>query len=75
MPSRRPARNSSGRTQSNLRLYGRDLAGAAIERGIQVGLGADWLPSGSPSLLAELKVARQSLIEEGHRQPRASSSG
>jgi hypothetical protein len=53
--------------QSNLRLYARTtLAGAAIERGIQVGLGADWLPSGSPSLLAELKVARQSLIEEGH---------
>ena len=53
--------------QSNLRLYGRTtLAGAAIKRGIQVGLGADWLPSGSPSLLAELKVARQSLVEEGH---------
>jgi hypothetical protein len=53
--------------QSNLRLYGRTTkAGAAIDRGIQVGLGADWLPSGSPSLLAELKVARQSLIEEGH---------
>jgi hypothetical protein len=53
--------------QSNLRLYGRTTrAGAAIKRGIRVGLGADWLPSGSPSLLAELKVARQSLIEEGH---------
>jgi hypothetical protein len=52
--------------QSNLRLYGRTtLAGAAIARGIPVGLGADWLPSGSPSLLAELKVARQALIEEG----------
>jgi hypothetical protein len=52
--------------QSNLRLYGRTtLSGAAIKRGIQVGLGADWLPSGSPSLLAELKVARQSLMEEG----------
>jgi 5-methylthioadenosine/S-adenosylhomocysteine deaminase len=52
--------------QSNLRLYGKTtLAGAAIQRGIAVGLGADWLPSGSPSLLAELKVARQSLIEEG----------
>ncbi len=52
--------------QSNLRLYGRTtLAGAAIKRGIAVGLGADWLPSGSPSLLAELKVARQALIEEG----------
>jgi 5-methylthioadenosine/S-adenosylhomocysteine deaminase len=52
--------------QSNLRLYGSTTrAGAAIERGITVGLGADWLPSGSPSLLAELKVARQSLVEEG----------
>ena len=52
--------------QSNLRLYGRTTrAGAAMERGIAVGLGADWLPSGSPSLLAELKVARQALIEEG----------
>lgn len=52
--------------QSNLRLYGSTtLAGAARARGIRVGLGADWLPSGSPSLLAELKVARQALIEEG----------
>ena len=52
--------------QSNLRLYAKTtLAGAAIQRGIPVGLGADWLPSGSPSLLAELKVARQALIEEG----------
>jgi 5-methylthioadenosine/S-adenosylhomocysteine deaminase len=52
--------------QSNLRLYGTTTrAGAALERGITVGLGADWLPSGSPSLLAELKVARQALIEEG----------
>jgi 5-methylthioadenosine/S-adenosylhomocysteine deaminase len=52
--------------QSNLRLYGRTtLAGAARARGIRVGLGADWLPSGSPSLLAELKIARRSLMEEG----------
>jgi 5-methylthioadenosine/S-adenosylhomocysteine deaminase len=52
--------------QSNLRLYGKTTrAAAAKERGITVGLGADWLPSGSPSLLAELKVARQALIEEG----------
>jgi cytosine/adenosine deaminase-related metal-dependent hydrolase len=52
--------------QSNLRLYGKTTrAGAALERGVTVGLGADWLPSGSPSLLAELKVARQALIEEG----------
>ena len=52
--------------QSNLRLYGRTTrAGTAIRRGISLALGADWLPSGSPSLLAELKVARQALIEEG----------
>ena len=52
--------------QSNLRLYGATtLAGAARARNIRVGLGADWLPSGSPSLLAELKVARRALIEEG----------
>ncbi|HEY7524051.1 MAG TPA: amidohydrolase family protein, partial [Candidatus Limnocylindrales bacterium] len=29
---------------------------------------ADWLPSGSPSLLAELKVARRALIGEGKPQ-------
>ena len=53
--------------QSNLRLYGQTtLAGEAIARGVTVGLGADWLPSGSPSLLAEHKVARQALVEQGH---------
>jgi hypothetical protein len=30
-----------------------------------VGLGADWLPSGSTSLLAEIKVARRSLVAQG----------
>jgi cytosine/adenosine deaminase-related metal-dependent hydrolase len=55
--------------QSNLRLYGSTtLAGEAIARGVKVGLGADWLPSGSPSLLAELKIARRALIEEGKPQ-------
>ena len=29
-------------------------------------LGADWLPSGSMSLLAEMKVARQQLLEQDH---------
>jgi 5-methylthioadenosine/S-adenosylhomocysteine deaminase len=53
--------------QSNLRLYGETTrAGEALERGLPVGLGADWLPSGSTSLLAELKVARRSLQEQGH---------
>jgi cytosine/adenosine deaminase-related metal-dependent hydrolase len=48
--------------QSNLRLYGETTAAArAFERGIPVGLGADWLPSGSQSLLAELSVARREL--------------
>jgi hypothetical protein len=31
-----------------------------------VGLGADWLPSGSTSLLAELKVAERTLARQGH---------
>ncbi len=54
--------------QSNLRLYGETtLAGAALQRGVTVGLGADWLPSGSTSLLAEVKVARRCLALEGHR--------
>jgi 5-methylthioadenosine/S-adenosylhomocysteine deaminase len=48
--------------QSNLRLYGETTAAArAVELGIPVGLGADWLPSGSQSLLAELSVARRTL--------------
>jgi len=52
--------------QSNLRLYGAttDVA-SALELGVQVALGADWLPSGSPSLLAELQVARRSLAAQG----------
>ena len=52
--------------QSNLRLYGETTKAAdALELGLPVGLGADWLPSGSTSLLAELKVARRSLQEQG----------
>ena len=53
--------------QSNLRLYGEttDVA-SALEIGLPVALGADWLPSGSPSLLAEITVARRCLIEQGH---------
>jgi 5-methylthioadenosine/S-adenosylhomocysteine deaminase len=53
--------------QSNLRLYGEttDVA-TALAIGLPVGLGADWLPSGSPSLLAELTVARRCLLEQGH---------
>ena len=52
--------------QSNLRLYGgtTDVA-SALEIGLPVALGADWLPSGSPSLLAELQVARRALAAQG----------
>jgi 5-methylthioadenosine/S-adenosylhomocysteine deaminase len=48
--------------QSNLRLYGAttDVA-SALQLGIPVSLGADWLPSGSQSLLAEMQVARRAL--------------
>jgi len=56
--------------QSNLRLYGQttDVA-AALDAGVTVGLGADWLPSGSQSLLAELKVVRRVLAEQGRPLP------
>src|SRR3954469_5922147 len=51
--------------QSNLRLYGKTTPVAEIlRRGIPVGLGADWLPSGSPSLFAELRIARRVLREQ-----------
>ena len=53
--------------QSNLRLYGSTTAVArALELGVPVALGADWLPSGSPSLLAEMRVARRQLAAQGH---------
>jgi 5-methylthioadenosine/S-adenosylhomocysteine deaminase len=58
--------------QSNLRLYGQTTHAAhAISLGIPVGLGSDWLPSGSPSLLSELKVARRVLRQQGaNRTPK-----
>lgn len=53
--------------QSNLRLYGQTTQVAeALRTGLPVGLGADWLPSGSLSLLAEMTVARQELLNQGH---------
>lgn len=52
--------------QSNLRLYGETTRVAdALAVGLPLALGADWLPSGSTSLLAELKVARQELANQG----------
>jgi cytosine/adenosine deaminase-related metal-dependent hydrolase len=52
--------------QSNLRLYGETTRAAdAIDVGLPMALGADWLPSGSLSLLAEMKVARQELVDQG----------
>jgi len=58
--------------QSNLRLYAETTKAAhAIELGIPVGLGADWLPSGSTSLLAEMKVARRCLTDQSGRDPGA----
>ncbi len=53
--------------QSNLRLYGETTRVAdALDVGLPVALGADWLPSGSMSLLAEMTVARQALLDQGH---------
>ncbi len=43
---------------SNLLLYGRTTQVlAAADAGVLVSLGTDWMPSGSPTLLQELKVA------------------
>jgi 5-methylthioadenosine/S-adenosylhomocysteine deaminase len=54
--------------QSNLRLYGETTKAAeALSLDLPVALGADWLPSGSPSLLDELRVARRILKEQGSR--------
>ena len=54
--------------QSNLRLYGETTRAAdAFDLDLPVGLGADWLPSGSTSLLAELKVARRCLFDQEAR--------
>ena len=53
--------------QSNLRLYGQTTPAAdALRLGLPVALGADWLPSGSTSLLAEVRVARRALAAQGH---------
>jgi cytosine/adenosine deaminase-related metal-dependent hydrolase len=58
--------------QSNLRLYAETTKAAhAIDLGIPVALGADWLPSGSTSLLAEMKVARRCLTEQSGKDPGA----
>src|SRR4029453_9408668 len=44
---------------SNLLLYGQTAQiKSAKERGIRIGLGSDWSPSGSKNLLGELKAAR-----------------
>jgi cytosine/adenosine deaminase-related metal-dependent hydrolase len=52
--------------ESNLRLYGKTTAiAAALGLGIPVGIGADWLPSGSPTLMSELRVARRVLHNLG----------
>ncbi len=51
---------------SNFLLYGKtaDVAGMKA-RGICIGLGSDWSPTGSKNLLGELKVARLVSAESG----------
>jgi cytosine/adenosine deaminase-related metal-dependent hydrolase len=50
---------------SNLLLYGRTAQiYDALAEGVLVALGTDWSPSGSPNLLAELKVADRALRDE-----------
>lgn len=52
--------------QSNLRLYEQttDIK-AALDANVPIGLGADWMPSGSLSLLHELKIAERCLAQQG----------
>jgi 5-methylthioadenosine/S-adenosylhomocysteine deaminase len=51
--------------QSNLRLYDETTdVKAALDAGVPVALGADWMPSGSPSLLHELKIAQRVLAKQ-----------
>jgi 5-methylthioadenosine/S-adenosylhomocysteine deaminase len=51
---------------SNLLLYGQTAhVRAAKEAGVRIALGSDWSPSGSKSLLGELKVARIVADEQG----------
>jgi cytosine/adenosine deaminase-related metal-dependent hydrolase len=51
---------------SNLLLYGQTAnMEEAKEAGVRIGLGSDWSPSGSKSLLGELKVARIVAAERG----------
>jgi cytosine/adenosine deaminase-related metal-dependent hydrolase len=48
--------------RSNLQLYGRTTnVYEALAEGVPVSLGTDWTPSGSSSLLGELKVANRAL--------------
>ena len=62
--------------QSNLRLYGETtLAAEALDVGVTMGLGADWLPSGSQSLLHEMKVARRELSRPGRQSARPPPGG
>jgi 5-methylthioadenosine/S-adenosylhomocysteine deaminase len=52
--------------QSNLRLYREttDIK-AALDAGVPVCLGADWMPSGSMSLLEEMRVAANEMHNQG----------
>jgi len=56
--------------QSNLRLYDETTdVKSALDAGLPVALGADWMPSGSPSLLHELKIAERALAQQGADVP------
>ena len=61
--------------QSNLRLYNEttDIA-AALDAKLPMALGADWMPSGSPSLLHETQGRGPLLAENRIGSPTSSSS-
>ena len=50
---------------SNMLLYGETMdIKAAIEAGVTIGLGSDWTPTGSKSVLEELVVATNYLDDQ-----------
>lgn len=50
---------------SNLILYSQTLdVGAALKAGVTVAIGSDWLPTGTKSVLEEVKIARRYILKD-----------
>lgn len=50
---------------SNLILYSQTLdVGTALETGVNIAIGSDWVPTGTKSVLEEVKIARNYIIRD-----------